>query len=90
TFHCGRAKNRTRRGNRDFHYYSPYYRIQSADLSNIAIDRYALAYTPKCTNGKPYSLDDSFPRTQLGKSCKDNFCPSNFTCHDGDIFAYCC
>uniref|UniRef100_A0A0R3PLF7 C3H1-type domain-containing protein n=1 Tax=Angiostrongylus costaricensis TaxID=334426 RepID=A0A0R3PLF7_ANGCS len=31
-----------------------------------------------------------YPRTQLGKSCKDNFCPSNFTCHDGEIFAYCC
>ncbi|VDO41611.1 unnamed protein product [Haemonchus placei] len=55
-------------------------------------DRFHAAYHPKCSNGKqPYSeMIDSWREIRFGKSCKDNFCPSGYKCHDGDIFAYCC
>ncbi|KAK6058768.1 hypothetical protein COOONC_03655 [Cooperia oncophora] len=54
--------------------------------------RYNIAYHPKCKNGRePYSVPmDSWRETLFGKTCKDNFCPSGYKCHDADIFAYCC
>ncbi|KAK5971521.1 Thyroglobulin type-1 domain and Proteinase inhibitor I2 Kunitz metazoa domain-containing protein [Trichostrongylus colubriformis] len=55
-------------------------------------DRFQAAYHPTCSNGKePYSEPiDSWREIRFGKSCKDNFCPSGYKCHDGSIFAYCC
>ncbi|PIO62992.1 Kunitz/Bovine pancreatic trypsin inhibitor domain protein [Teladorsagia circumcincta] len=55
-------------------------------------DRFNTAYHPKCNNGRePYSeAMDSWREIRFGKSCKDNFCPSGYKCHDADIFAYCC
>ncbi|KAK6011393.1 Kunitz/Bovine pancreatic trypsin inhibitor domain protein [Ostertagia ostertagi] len=55
-------------------------------------DRFNVAYHPKCNNSRePYSeAMDSWREIRFGKSCKDNFCPSGYKCHDADIFAYCC
>ncbi|KAK6032103.1 Kunitz/Bovine pancreatic trypsin inhibitor domain protein [Ostertagia ostertagi] len=55
-------------------------------------DRFHAAYNPKCKNGKePYSVPvDSWKEVRFGKSCKDNFCPKDYKCHDAEIFAYCC
>uniref|UniRef100_A0A7E4V1T0 BPTI/Kunitz inhibitor domain-containing protein n=1 Tax=Panagrellus redivivus TaxID=6233 RepID=A0A7E4V1T0_PANRE len=39
------------------------------------------SFNTKCPKGES---------TLLGKSCDDDFCPSDQTCHQGDIFAHCC
>ncbi|VDK44441.1 unnamed protein product [Cylicostephanus goldi] len=33
---------------------------------------------------------DGWQETRFGKSCKDRFCPANYTCQDATIFSYCC
>ncbi|CAJ0592015.1 unnamed protein product [Cylicocyclus nassatus] len=55
-------------------------------------DRWDKAYHPTCPNGRPpYSeMRDGWQETRFGKSCKDRFCPTNYTCHDSYIFSYCC
>ncbi|KAF1750626.1 hypothetical protein GCK72_017177 [Caenorhabditis remanei] len=51
-------------------------------------NRYHAALEPKCQNNMDGKREYSGPL--IGKSCSDNFCPSNFTCESNELFAHCC
>ncbi|CAB3398471.1 unnamed protein product [Caenorhabditis bovis] len=47
---------------------------------------------PECPKGqKIYETKvDDFTSSVIGKSCSDNFCPKDYKCVAGELFAYCC
>ncbi|KAL7071564.1 hypothetical protein ACQ4LE_009455 [Meloidogyne hapla] len=55
-------------------------------------DLYERNYRPSCVNGKHPILMEAggAPANLIGKKCSDNFCPSNSSCIEKEIFAHCC
>nr|CAD2164423.1 unnamed protein product [Meloidogyne enterolobii] len=53
---------------------------------------YERNYRPSCVNGKHPLLMEAggTPANLIGKKCTDNFCPSNSSCVEKEIFAHCC
>ncbi|KAI1709622.1 thyroglobulin type-1 repeat domain-containing protein [Ditylenchus destructor] len=56
-------------------------------------DLYQRNYRPTCQDGQPahkFTSPGGITMSLIGKKCSDNFCPSNTTCRDQEVFAHCC